>query len=78
MPANKQPIISINDFVRIGFSILGVVVFVYFGKDTKEACDSALFGVKTSSTQVFGVLLIALGLGAPIIMKYLASRKEGK
>jgi len=71
----KQTIFSINDLVRWLFAAGGVFVFVYFGNTSKEACDSAIFGVKTNSTQVLGVLLIALGLGAPIIMKYLANKK---
>lgn len=71
----KQPLLSINDLVRWLFAAGGVFVFVYFGNTSKESCDSAIFGVKTNSTQVLGVLLIALGLGAPIIMKYLAGRK---
>lgn len=72
----KQQIFSINDAVRWTFAAFGVFMFVYFGNDRKEACDSALFGIKTNSTQVLGALLVAIGLGAPLIMKYIASKKS--
>lgn len=71
----KQPVFSINDVVRWIFAAAGVAVFIHYGADTKENCDSLLFGVKTNSTQILGALLVAVGLGAPIIMKYFANKK---
>lgn len=72
---SKQKLFSINDVVRWGFAAAGIVVFVYFGSDTKEKCDSLLFGIKTNSTQIMGMVLVALGLGLPVLMKYFANKK---
>ena len=71
----KQKLFSINDLVRWIFAAAGVAVFIHYGADTKEACDSVLFGVKTNSTQLLGVILVAVGLGAPITMKYFQNKK---
>ena len=71
----KQTLFSVNDIVRWLFAAAGVAVFIHYGADTKESCDSLLFGVKTNSTQILGALLVAVGLGAPIIMKYFANKK---
>lgn len=71
----KHRIFSVNDAVRWAFAAAGVAVFIHYGADTKESCDSLLFGIKTNSTQVLGAILIAVGLGSPIIMKYFANKK---
>lgn len=71
----KQKLFSLNDVIRWLFAAAGIAVFIHWGADTKEACDSLLFGIKTNSTQVLGALLIAVGLGSPIIMKYFANKK---
>ncbi len=71
----KQKLFSLNDVIRWLFAAAGIAVFIHWGADTKEACDSLLFGIKTNSTQVLGALLIVVGLGSPIIMKYFANKK---
>lgn len=61
-----------REIVRIGFTVLGIYIFMTHSARTPKECDSVLplVNIKTNSAEVFGVLLIfSTGLGVALAMK---------
>lgn len=61
-----------RELVRIGFTVVGIYIFLTHGAKRAAECDSVLplIGIKTNSAEVFGFILIfGAGLGVALAMK---------
>lgn len=61
-----------REIVRIGFTLIGVYIFIKYGAARPSECDSVIpiLNVKTNAAEVFGVILVFFtGLGVALAMK---------